>query len=343
MAQEFTQVRIDGTACTKYELFSGKGKMTDALGSYEGEFKNGERNGYGKMEYKKEGLYNGEFKNGERSGHGKMEYGNRTYEGEWENDMKHGLGKMIYKPSGASYTGNFKNDMFDGEGIYKFSNGAFHIGNMKEDAFKGQGKRVDKNYDIYEGEWDNDKRNGIGKKYVKKTGVVTTGVWKDDKLVETISKTYNVLTVTRPVFHEHCVDVTSLEKWVDEENPDKQIYKPGMLIVLHNPDDPKDPSKKLFDVSKPIDDAKLCNFMQLKESYDNGNGKNPFTGVKMLEKDVDIYILSIESPKHKSPAKSPVKSPAKSPAKSPSKSLKSQSLRLKSISKQNSSRKAKSI
>jgi hypothetical protein len=258
--------------------------------------------------------------------------------------MKHGLGKTIYKSSGASYTGNYKNDMFDGEGIYKFGDGiSFHIGNMKEDAFKGQGKRVYKNYDIFEGEWDNDKRNGIGKKYVKKTGVVTTGVWKDDKLVETISTSYNILTVTRPVFHEHCVETTSLEKWVDEENPDKQIYKPGMLVVLHNPDDPKDPSKKLFDVSKPIDDAKLCNFMQLKESYDNGNGKNPFTGLKMLEKDVDIYILSIESPKPKSPAKSPAKSKAKSPAKSKAKSLKSQSLGLKSVSKKNSSRKAKSI
>jgi hypothetical protein len=329
MAQEFTQVRANGTVCSKYELFSGKGKMEHAIGSYEGEFKNGELNGYGKLKYRNGSVYTGEFKN----------------------NMQYGLGTMIHK-SGVSYTGNFKDNMFDGEGIYKFGDGiSFHIGNMKEDFFKGQGKRVYKNYDIFEGEWDNDKRNGIGKMYVKKTGVVTTGVWKDDKLVETISTTYNVLTVTRPVFHEHCVDAISLEKWVDAENPDKQIYKPGVLVVLHNPDDPKDPSKKLFDVSKPVDDAKLCNFMQLKESYDNGNGKNPFTGVKMLEKDIDIYILSIESPKHKSPAKSPVKSPAKSPvkspakspAKSPSKSLKSQSLRLKSISKKNSSRKAKSI
>jgi len=43
------------------------------------------------------GIYEGEFKNGIKEGKGKFIYNNKEiYDGEWENDIKKGKGKFIY-------------------------------------------------------------------------------------------------------------------------------------------------------------------------------------------------------------------------------------------------------
>ena len=92
--------------------------MTYANGDvYDGDWKNGEQEGRGKMTFASGNVFNGEWKGGKQEGRGKMTYssgaavydGNvyvgNVYEGEWACGMQHGRGKMTYA------NGN----VFDGE------------------------------------------------------------------------------------------------------------------------------------------------------------------------------------------------------------------------------------
>ena len=79
------------------------------------------------------GTYEGEIKNGKREGKGIMYYndGNR-YEGEFKNGQREGKGIMYYK-DGDRYEGEFKNGKKHGKGIYYYNNGDREMG----DYYKG--------------------------------------------------------------------------------------------------------------------------------------------------------------------------------------------------------------
>ena len=82
--------------------------------------------------YYKEGRYIGQFKNGLKEGKGKMYWdtGDR-YEGEWKNDKQEGKG-IFYWISGNIYEGEFKNGIMEGKGI-KY----WHSGHRKGDKYEG--------------------------------------------------------------------------------------------------------------------------------------------------------------------------------------------------------------
>ena len=71
----------------------GLGKLITQEYSYEGEFQNGKKNGYGVLKFQSGQTYTGNFKDNLKHGHGTLLYdtGNR-YEGNWENDKKNGFG-----------------------------------------------------------------------------------------------------------------------------------------------------------------------------------------------------------------------------------------------------------
>jgi hypothetical protein len=83
---------------------SGKGTINYDKGDvYEGEFRDNEPHGIGKMTYKdgrvSEGIwenekivYEGELADGKPHGKGKWIYPDGTYEGEWKNGEAHGKG-----------------------------------------------------------------------------------------------------------------------------------------------------------------------------------------------------------------------------------------------------------
>ena len=58
----------------------------------------------------------------------------QTYEGEFKNDLYHGQGTYSY-PSGDSYVGNFRFDAFDGYGIFYYESGE-----RKGDKYEGYWK-----------------------------------------------------------------------------------------------------------------------------------------------------------------------------------------------------------
>jgi hypothetical protein len=86
---------------------------------YIGQFKNGYRHGFGKIELKNGVTYEGEFDYGLRHGFGKeILPNNYTYEGEWKNRAKVGQGIMTW-PDGQKFVGKFEEKVFAYEGPYK--------------------------------------------------------------------------------------------------------------------------------------------------------------------------------------------------------------------------------
>ena len=105
--------------------------------------------------------YVGQVKNGKANGYGiaLLDTGSR-FEGEWKDNQRHGEGSF-YWADGEVYKGHYENDKRNGFGIYSWPNG-----------------------EKYAGDWKNDKRNGKGKFYDENGSIVTSGLWKEDKLVQ---------------------------------------------------------------------------------------------------------------------------------------------------------------
>ncbi len=105
--------------------------------------------------------YVGAVKNGKANGRGLalLETGSR-YEGQWKNNLRHGEG-AFYWPDGEYYIGAYENDKRQGKGKYFWPNG-----------------------EKYVGDWENDKRNGKGSFYNEEGQIITSGIWRNDELVE---------------------------------------------------------------------------------------------------------------------------------------------------------------
>jgi len=128
------------------------------------------------------GEYNGEIKNGKRNGKGVNVKGSHMYEGEWKDNNRDGKGFMRYPgPLGMSYDGQWKDDKRHGNGRMNYGYGKEYNGEWENDKANGQGKMSYEKGDKYDGEWKDDKRHGRGK-YTYKTGDEYDGQWLDDKI-----------------------------------------------------------------------------------------------------------------------------------------------------------------
>ena len=88
---------------------------------YEGElkqFKSFRKHGHGKYIYKAGHIYEGDWKNGIREGKGILYHSNGDkYEGEFKNDKIEGKGIYYYNKNTRKYEGEFKNNAMEGKGI----------------------------------------------------------------------------------------------------------------------------------------------------------------------------------------------------------------------------------
>ena len=93
-----------------------------------GYFDNGEKGNYGKL-YNEEGklIYEGEYKNGIRNGEGTYYYARGLrYEGEFVNGFREGNG-VFYWEDGTRWEGPFKNNEMNGEGEYNDKEESFPV------------------------------------------------------------------------------------------------------------------------------------------------------------------------------------------------------------------------
>jgi hypothetical protein len=77
---------------------------------FEGQWKEGKRQGKGKQVWKDGSIYEGYWKNDMANGRGRLIHADGdVYEGDWENDKASGIGEYIHI-DGATYHGSWKND-----------------------------------------------------------------------------------------------------------------------------------------------------------------------------------------------------------------------------------------
>lgn len=128
------------------------------------------KDGEGVITNASEGVYRGSIENGQRNGNGTLVSDNVTYSGEWRDGHRHGHGTLEYKnvtqigPTlrGWRYTGDFKNDVFDGHGTMLLDlEGNRYIGSWSDGRRQGCGKE-EIGGDVFEGEFDRDLRHGKG-------------------------------------------------------------------------------------------------------------------------------------------------------------------------------------
>ena len=123
------------------DLFEGKGNIfIDDKLKFEGTFSKGKLQGFGR-EISAEFDYEGDFKDGVKNGKGVMKHKNGDiYEGSFRNDVKYGNGVYRFK-DGEIYEGEFKDDGFEGHGVMRFE-GVEIKGNFKRGKLDGEGEII---------------------------------------------------------------------------------------------------------------------------------------------------------------------------------------------------------
>ena len=119
--------------------------------------------GRASVTYANQDRYEGDFKDGLREGNGTYTYfkeegpGNR-YEGEWLANKKHGIGKMTFGGVGE-YFGRFENGKRHGEGVFKYNKtGNVYSGSWKYGIKNGHGEFIFNDTKMkIAGNWDNGK------------------------------------------------------------------------------------------------------------------------------------------------------------------------------------------
>ena len=161
---------------------NGKGKLMIGKNSYyEGDFVNGEINGKGKRVFANGSEYEGDFVLGEFCGEGK--YSDKTtgevYVGHWDSNKRNGEGVLTFA-DGTTYEGSFVNHKRNGFGKYTSSSGDCYEGQWVDNKIEGKGKMAYSNGDVYEGDFVDGKKHGHGTITWKNSGLSFTGEWKDD-------------------------------------------------------------------------------------------------------------------------------------------------------------------
>ena len=168
--------------------------------SYEGEWKNGKRDGIGILSKKDTVIFIGEFIENKVNGFGKLidENGDKyigywndsqasgiglynkeniiTYKGYWNNDKQHGFG--IENWPKLKYIGEYLNGNREGYGVLDIKDGIYE-GEMKNGNINGVGSFIFKDKRKYEGEFVNNRIQGHGI-LIWPDGKIFVGSFKDD-------------------------------------------------------------------------------------------------------------------------------------------------------------------
>ena len=154
---------VTGSECVRGDCESGRGTMElltpEGKGTYLGNFRDGKFHGYGRLEIPisrtQKTVYVGNWDLGVRSGRGK--YWNGTgnlYIGQWREDKRNGQGSYFFKLSEwrenqhseywlsentENYSGEFVNDLYQGQGTYRWPEGQKYVGGFFANDKHGPG------------------------------------------------------------------------------------------------------------------------------------------------------------------------------------------------------------
>jgi hypothetical protein len=121
------------------------------------------KNGAGMLTLPNGDIYEGDFKDCELIGKGKIIYQNGDiYQGDVLKGVASGRGTYTWAKRGESYSGTFRNGSIHGKGVYTFRNGDQYEGRFLTGKRHGEGTYTWGNGDRFEGEWRNDSYDGRG-------------------------------------------------------------------------------------------------------------------------------------------------------------------------------------
>ncbi len=115
----------------------------------------------------------------------KSKKGNQMhYVGQVRNNMANGYGFALLD-TGSRYEGEWKDNQRHGEGTFYWPDGEYYMGSYVNAKRSGYGTYYWPNGEKYVGYWQDDKRNGEGEFFATDGKLLTSGIWENDKLVET--------------------------------------------------------------------------------------------------------------------------------------------------------------
>ena len=124
---------------------------------YSGAWRDGLREGYGKMLYASGNSYEGEWLMDKKHGKGAMKWrkGEDVYIGDWESDNQHGFGEFIWGDEGGAtgsssssrqtnniYRGQWKNGLREGRGSFFYGDGSQYNGSWEANLKHGLGVMI---------------------------------------------------------------------------------------------------------------------------------------------------------------------------------------------------------
>ncbi|XP_028777992.1 uncharacterized protein LOC114734543 [Neltuma alba] len=169
-------------------------------GRYEGDWVDGQYDGYGVETWARGSRYRGQYRQGLRQGFGVYRfYTGDVYAGEWSNGQSHGCGVHTCE-DGSRYVGEFKWGVKHGLGHYHFRNGDTYAGEYFADKMHGFGVYRFANGHRYEGAWHEGRRQGLGM-YTFRTGETQSGYWQNGVL--DVPSTQNPTYPVSPVGVNH--------------------------------------------------------------------------------------------------------------------------------------------
>ncbi len=149
--------------------------------TYSGSIEKGKMDGKGLLEIPGLYKYEGEFKNGEKQGSGKIIYEDgASYDGEWNLGKKEGFGAFVF-PCGFEYLGDFKDDQMHGQGVLRMSETESFSGIWENGKIQGSGTHFREDGSKFSGEFKNGEPNGQGM-VIWESKDTMRGVWKDGLL-----------------------------------------------------------------------------------------------------------------------------------------------------------------
>jgi len=157
-------------------------KVEDSDATYEGEWLNGKKDGYGRQLWKCGDTYNGQWKNNCQSGWGKNTWADGSFFiGQYCNDLKHGIGEYVWE-DGTMYIGEWKDNLIHGIGRYRWPDGRQYTGEWRLGLMQGYGVFEYLGQKRYEGGWFAGKKHGQGVTAFpdKKS---SSSVWRAGKIV----------------------------------------------------------------------------------------------------------------------------------------------------------------
>lgn len=208
-----------------------KSKITLCYGTiYEGDLKQGEMHGQGRLTYRNPANhehergdeYEGDFVHAKLQGLGRVKYINGDlYEGYFADSKPNGDGRQI-KKNKDKYVGRFALGLPEGKGEWNMANGDVYKGIHTKGKIEGEGCMNYNNGDVHTGGWKDNLRHGYGQFASKADSKVQSGYWFKDKHYQ--SKTdFNELVEKQKL--EPFVDHAAIELQKKKDDSFKNYWK----------------------------------------------------------------------------------------------------------------------